>query len=174
MSKNLYMNLYVQQIFNEEPCKNDLVIQLTTFVFPMPCRKEKHGIFFSQWSHFRGIIDVRHFVGFLFWRNGKKIIQQAIYFPRSCVRILTEYRTCHLTYQLNISSINLMLGHVTSSVPCKNSSVVFFWGFFCVSHCIYTIMNHQRISTFQFCSPVLLGTHRNPNWKQFLKPCESY
>lgn len=46
MSRNLYMNLYVQQIFNEEPCKNDLVIQLTTFVFPMPCRKEKHGIFF--------------------------------------------------------------------------------------------------------------------------------
>ena len=47
MSSNLYMNLYVQQIFNQEPCKNDLVTQLTTFVFPMPCRKEKHGIFFS-------------------------------------------------------------------------------------------------------------------------------
>ena len=35
-------------------------------------------------------------------------------------------------------------------------------------------MNHQRISTFWFCSPVLLGIHRNLNWKEFLKSCESF
>ena len=43
-----------------------------------------------------------------------------------------------------------------------------------VSHYIFTIMNHQRISTFQFCSPVLLEIHRNPNWNEFLKSCESF
>ena len=42
------------------------------------------------------------------------------------------------------------------------------------SHYIFTIMNHQRISTFQFCFPVLLGIHRNPNKKEFLKSCESF
>ena len=41
-------------------------------------------------------------------------------------------------------------------------------------HSIFTIMNHQRISTFYFCSPVLPGIHRNPNWKEFLKSCESF
>ena len=33
-------------------------------------------------------------------------------------------------------------------------------------------MNHQRISTFYSCSPVLLGIHRSPDWKYFLKYCE--
>ena len=43
-----------------------------------------------------------------------------------------------------------------------------------ITHCIFTIMNHQRISTFKFCSPVLLGIHKNPNLKEFLKSCESF
>ena len=38
-------------------------------------------------------------------------------------------------------------------------------------HCSFTIMSHKRISTFQFCFPVFLGMHRNPNWKGFLKSC---
>ena len=42
------------------------------------------------------------------------------------------------------------------------------------SHYLFTIMNHQRISTFSFCSPVLLGIHRNSDWKEFLKSCESF
>ena len=42
------------------------------------------------------------------------------------------------------------------------------------SHCLSTIMNHQRISTFWFCSPVLLRIHRNLNWKEFLKSRESF
>ena len=33
-----------------------------------------------------------------------------------------------------------------------------------LTHCIFSIMNHQRIS-----SPVLLGIHRNPSWIEFLK-----
>ena len=109
MSRNLYMNLYVQQIFNEEPCKNDWVIQLTTFVFPMPCRKEKHGIFFSQWSHFRGIIDVRHFVGFLFRRYGKKQFSRQFTFLKFVLESLqdTELVTWHISW--TIPSINLML-----------------------------------------------------------------
>lgn len=142
MSRNLYMNLYVQQIFNQEPFKNDLVIQLTTFVFPMPCRKEKHGIF-SQWLHFSWIIDVRHFVGFLFRRYGKKQqFSRQFTFLKVVLESLqgTELVTWHISWTFS-SSIRCwptnhrtgfrILGHVTSSVPFKNSSG-FFWGFFCV------------------------------------------
>ena len=35
-------------------------------------------------------------------------------------------------------------------------------------------MNYQRISTFWSYSPVLLGIHRNSNWKEFLKSRESF
>ena len=35
------------------------------------------------------------------------------------------------------------------------------------------IMNIKRKGTFQFCFPGLLGIHRNPNWKECLKCCES-
>ena len=123
MSRNLYMNLYVQQIFNQEPCKKWFGDTTHNICFSNALQERKTWNFFlSDYI----LVDVRHFVGFLFRPYGKKTIQQAIYFPRSCVRILTEYRTCHLTYQLNIFSINLILGHVTSSVPYKNSSVCFF------------------------------------------------
>ena len=35
-------------------------------------------------------------------------------------------------------------------------------------------MNHKRTNTFIFCFRVFLGIHRNPNWKEFLKSCESF
>ena len=41
------------------------------------------------------------------------------------------------------------------------------------SHCFFTIMNIKRKDTFQFCFPGLLNIHTNPNWKEFLKRCES-
>ena len=37
-----------------------------------------------------------------------------------------------------------------------------------------SLMNHQRISPFYFCSQVLLEIHRNSDWKEFLKSCESF
>ena len=43
-----------------------------------------------------------------------------------------------------------------------------------ITHYLFTIMNHQRISTFKFCFPVLLGILRNLNWKEFLKSRESF
>ena len=44
----------------------------------------------------------------------------------------------------------------------------------CFAHTFFTIMNIKRKGTFQFCFPWLLGIHRNPNWKEFLKCCESF
>ena len=35
-------------------------------------------------------------------------------------------------------------------------------------------MNTQKKGTFQFCFPGLLGIHRNPKWKEFLRSCESF
>ena len=35
-------------------------------------------------------------------------------------------------------------------------------------------MNIQKKGTFQFCFPGLLGIHRNPKWKEFLKSRESF
>ena len=59
--------------------------------FQCPAGKKNMGFFFLNDHIFSGIIDVRHFVGFLFRRYGKKTIQQAIYFPKICVRILKGY-----------------------------------------------------------------------------------
>ena len=35
-------------------------------------------------------------------------------------------------------------------------------------------MNTQKKGTFQFCFPGLLGIHRNPKWKEFLRSRESF
>ena len=42
----------------------------------------------------------------------------------------------------------------------ENSYYTYLFTYF-ISHCIFTIMNHQRISTFWFCTSVLLSIHRN-------------
>ena len=42
------------------------------------------------------------------------------------------------------------------------------------SHCYFTRLNHKRISPFQFCLPALLGIHRNPRQKDFLKSSEGF
>ena len=42
------------------------------------------------------------------------------------------------------------------------------------THYLFTIMNTQKKGTFQFCFPGLLGIHRNPKWKEFLRSCESF
>ena len=46
---------------------------------------------------------------------------------------------------------------------------IYGWQIFYIPHCIFTILNHQRISF-----PVLRGIHRNQYWKEFLKSCESF
>ena len=61
------------------------------------------------------------------------------------------------------NSLALTMCHIIRLYECEH-----------FTHCLSTIMNHQRISTFWFCSPVLLGIHRNLDWKEFLKSCESF
>ena len=41
-------------------------------------------------------------------------------------------------------------------------------------HYLFTIMNTPKKGTFQFCFPGLLGIHRNPKWKEFLRSRESF
>ena len=43
-----------------------------------------------------------------------------------------------------------------------------------ISHCFFTIMNTPKKGNLQFCFPGLLGIHRNPKWKKFLKSRESF
>ena len=38
----------------------------------------------------------------------------------------------------------------------------------------FIILNIKRMDTFQFCFLGLLPIHRNRNWKEFLKSCESF
>ena len=115
--------------------------------FQCPAGKKNMGFFFLNDHIFSGIIDVRHFVGFLFRRYGKKTIQQAIYFPKICARILTGYRACHLTYQLNISFNQFGAGRpirepdseslVTWQAQCPSRILVGFLRFLlCISVCV--------------------------------------
>ena len=63
--------------------------------------------------------------------------------------------------------------HLTTNTLKSNVNWVLkfsMWG----AHCFFTIMNHERRITFWFYIPVLLGIHRNPNWKEFLKFCKSF
>ena len=42
------------------------------------------------------------------------------------------------------------------------------------THCYFTRLNPERISPFQFCLPEMLGIHRNPKQKEFLKSTEGF
>ena len=43
-----------------------------------------------------------------------------------------------------------------------------------MSHCYFTRLNLKKIGPLQFCLLALLGTHRNPKQKYFLKSCEGF
>ena len=82
--------------------------------FQCPAGKKNMGFFFLSDHILVGIIDVRHFVGFLFRRYGKKTIQQAIYFPKICVRILKGYVQ---SLSLDISSAEQFLHQFDAGWP---------------------------------------------------------
>ena len=113
--------------------------------FQCPAGKKNMG-FFSQWSHFSGIIDVRHFVGFLFRRYGKKQFSRQFTFLKFVLESLqgTELVTWHISWTFpssiwcwptNHRTGFRVLGHVTSSVPFKNSSGFFEVSFVCKCLC---------------------------------------
>ena len=88
---------------------------------------------------------------------------------------LRKLRNCPLLSRAQVSRQRFCFGFLLFILP------LFSWQFtpksLCISrvaHCLITIMNHQRISNLWFCTPVLLGIHRNLNWKEFLKFRESF
>ena len=44
----------------------------------------------------------------------------------------------------------------------------------CITYVLFLELWTTKKDTFQFCFPGLLGIQRNPNWKEFLKSCESF
>ena len=81
-----------------------------------------------------------------------------------CRCVICSHQLSELAYYIEDCRISEHQSCVTNSFSCYS------WIFFYPSpHCIFTIMNHERISTFQFCFPVFLGMHRNPNWKGFFE-----
>ena len=129
MSRNLYMNLYVQQIFNQEPCKKWFGDTTHNICFSNALQERKTWNFFlSDYI----LVDVRHFVGFLFRPYGKKQFSRQFTFLEVVLESLqsTELATWHISWTFPPSIWCL----VTWQAQCLARILVcvFFWGFFCV------------------------------------------
>ena len=107
MSRNLYMNLYVQQIFNQEPCKKWFGDTTHNICFSNALQERKTWNFFlSDYI----LVDVRHFVGFLFRPYGKKQFSRQFTFLEVVLESLqsTELATWHISWTFSPSIWSLV------------------------------------------------------------------